>query len=295
MEFRLEKKPLLLPESKWKSFARESISELLLKTDFFDVDSLVEILFFSAKDKPEFHHQSAISYERVFLGIPKTSPLSDSWNMSRNQAAFLQTAFLHEIGHAIFNKTFNRVMEANVLLNIQPSSGRGFLDEIKWPKGKGQSDVDIREYEAAMEIHMRLLDDLGIRFKEQFSDVVAFAAGKALGIPEGTLRLQLLLRSAEEPNSPYDTSDALRIAQKRLASRPNEISSLSRCAAMAESIVMESLRADFQNFGLLPMENDFRNEPAPILRECALAILSKLSERRASESEAAPKPRSPEI
>lgn len=201
-----------------------------------------------------------------------------SWNQSGNRKFFLQTAFLHEIGHAIFNATFERTAysQSEILRTACSPAGVALSSRLE-PARKGE--------EKSRDILMR---KLGARFLEGFSDVIAVLAGKSLNIPDEAREELFRMRAREGSLAPYDTSKVVRAAINLVDAGNADISSLSKCVSIAKNIVMEGFGQDIRALGIESQEWKALREVLSLQRGSSAFILPKIARRRASQNGISP-------
>lgn len=268
MDFQLERRIKFPPEKGWKAFARAAISEKITDEKFFDASGNVKIQFLASQKEPCFNFKKVEEIETISLGEPKDGRVKDMWDIAEDKVAFLQLAFLHEVGHVLFKKFFgDQTNDFSVLRTVQPKDGRGFLDEFL-PATLGAE----KKREEFLMIQ-------GARLKEMFSDTVSILAGAALNIPTESLSLLYVGRIAEEKHTQYDTSRAIRMARRHLRENGTP-TAISQCASIAEQLALETLKVELQEAGLLEKPETFNPGKISTLSHLEKEMAEKLNKRR---------------
>ncbi len=229
----------------WQKNAITPISELSEKINSMEsvspsgIEKLIQVEFESLMRSDDFYCLSeSPEISSIFMGSPKSSPLAEYFNQSENKSAFLQTAFLHEIGHAIFDPIFSRTSHNKTakLRTIHSAlSGASLADEIP----------PIENYEQR---HF-LVNYLGQRMEERFCDSLSLLASAKLGIPVSSSEELISNRSKEVDFSPYDTSSTLSAILRDIESGniPPSSLSLRQCAELARDFALAGFRQDLSH------------------------------------------------
>lgn len=221
--------------------ARSSISEISERIDFPRIELAITVGFDSFRIEHDFYcepESPGSSSYLIAMGNPKLSPLLDHFGQSGNKSAFLQTSFLHEIAHAIFDPIFSRVSHSQIakLRTIHSDlSGSSLADEIPLAANNEHRNF--------------LVDYLGDRMEERFCDSFSILASAKLAVPISSSRELASNRSKEADFSLYDTAHTLSRILQEIESGSISPSSLDlmQCADLAKSFALDGFRQDLSH------------------------------------------------
>lgn len=228
------------PSARWQAIAFSPIAEISSKIDFPEIKKTIQVTLKSSKrNQLDFYHESISPEESsIFIRSPEYPPLSEYFAQSENKPAFLQVAFLHEIGHAIFDPIFRRAAHnqpAKLRTIHSDLSGSSLADEIPAIKNDEHRNF--------------LVSYLGQRLEERFCDSFAVLASAKLGVPISSSEELASNRSKEAELFLYDTSSTLSKILQDIGSgsiRPSSLD-LMRCADLAKSFALEVFRQDLSH------------------------------------------------